>query len=80
MNDFEKIFGLAFYSSFLRKELNCDKENMIISNRCSFQMKMLSSLTCVLIYSMAKCILEHGFKDTSVLKVLKNLSTHNGIY
>ena len=80
MNDFEKIFAPAFYCSFLRKELNCDKENMIISNRCSFQMKMLSSLTCVLIYSMAKCILEHGFKDTSVLKVLKNLSTHNGIY
>ena len=37
MNDFDKTFGLAFYNSFLKIELHCDKENMLISNICSFQ-------------------------------------------
>ena len=43
MNDFDKIF--AFSNSFLKVKLNCDKENMLISNTCNFQ-KMLSNLTC----------------------------------
>ena len=50
MNDVDKTPMLAFYNSFLKIELNCDKENMIISNTNSFQKKMLSNLTCVLIY------------------------------
>ena len=50
MNDFDKTFALAFYYSFLKIELHCDKEIMIIFNTCSFQKKM-SNLTCVLIYS-----------------------------
>ena len=32
MNDFDKIFVLAFYNFFLKIELNCDEENMIILN------------------------------------------------
>ena len=36
MNDFDKTFVLAFYNSFLKIESNCDKENMFISNTCSF--------------------------------------------
>ena len=31
-NDFDKTFVLAFYNSFLKIELDCDKENMIILN------------------------------------------------
>ena len=45
MNDFDKIFFFTFYNSFLKIELNCDKENMLILNICSFQKKMLSNLT-----------------------------------
>ena len=63
MNDFDKIFVLAFYNSLLKVELNCDKENMLILNTCSFQKKMLSNSTCALIYSLTKCVLEDGFKD-----------------
>ena len=36
---------------------------------CSFQKKMLSNLTCVLIYSLTKYVLEDGFKDSCVLKI-----------
>ena len=70
MNDFDKTFALAFYTSFLKIELNCDKENMIIFNTCSFQKKMLSNLTCVLIYSLTKCVLAESSKDSCVLKIL----------
>ena len=56
MNDFDETF-------FLKIELNCDKENMlilnacifqkkIILNACSFQKKMLSNLTFVLLYPL----------------------------
>ena len=34
---------------------------------------MLSNFTCVLIYSLTKCALEDGFKDSCVLKILQNL-------
>ena len=37
MDGFDKTFALAFCNSFLKKELNCDKENMLILNTCSFQ-------------------------------------------
>ena len=60
MNDFDKTFVLAFYKSFLKKEWNCDEENMLILNTCSFQKKM-HNLLCVFIYS---------FKDNCVLKIL----------
>ena len=43
MNDSNKTFMRAFYNSFLKIKLNCDKEN-------SFPKKILSKLTCVLIY------------------------------
>ena len=59
----------AFYNSFLKIELNCDKENLITFNKCSFQKKMLSNLTWVLmIYSLTKCVLKDSFKDSSLLK------------
>ena len=48
MNDFDKTFVLAFYKSFPKIKLNCNKENMLILNTCSFQKKMLCNLTCVL--------------------------------
>ena len=32
MNDFDKIFVLAFYNSFLKIRLNCYEENMLILN------------------------------------------------
>ena len=44
---------------------------MLILNTCSFQNNMLSNLTCVLIYSLTKCVLEDGFKDSCVLKFCK---------
>ena len=69
MNDFDKTFVLAFYNSFLKVELNCNKENILILNKCSFQ-KMLSNITCVLIYSLTNCVLEDGFKDCCLLKIL----------
>ena len=63
MNDFDKTFVLAFYNSFMRIRLNCDKENMLILNTNSFQKKMLSNLTCILIYSLTKCVLEDGSEN-----------------
>ena len=40
----------AFYNSFLKIELNCEKENHVnFKYTCSFQ-KMLSDLTFALIY------------------------------
>ena len=45
INDFDKTFVLAFYNSFLKIKLNCDKKNMSILNTCSFQKKMLPNLT-----------------------------------
>ena len=54
MNDFDKIFEVAFYNSFLKIKFNCDKENMLILNTGNFQKKMLSNLPCVLIYSLKK--------------------------
>ena len=52
MNDSDKTFVFAFYNSFLKIELNCDKKSMLILNTCSFQRKT-SNLTYVLIiYSL----------------------------
>ena len=81
MNDFGKTFVLAFYSSFLKIKLNCDKENILILNTYSFQ-KMLSNLICVPIYSPSKFVLEDSFKDSSVLKILENLQKyiHDRVY
>ena len=71
IKDFDKTFVLVFCNSFLKMvELNCDKENTLILNAYSFQKKKLSNSTCVLIYSLTKCILEDGFKDSCVLKIL----------
>ena len=41
MNDFDKKCVLPFYNSFLKIELNCNKENIVILNTCSFQKKFL---------------------------------------
>ena len=81
MNDFGKTFVLAFYSSFLKIKLNCDKENILILNIYSFQ-KMLSNLICVPTYSPSKFVLEDSFKDSSVLKILENLQRyiHGRVY
>ena len=55
-------YVFAFYNSFLKIELNCDKENHVnFKYTCSFQKKM-SNLACM-IWSLAKCVLEDGFKD-----------------
>ena len=67
-HDFDKKFVLAFYNSFLKIILNCDNEDMLILDTCSFQQKMLSNLPCVLIFSLTKFVLEDGFKDSCVLK------------
>ena len=81
-NDFGKTFVLVFYNSFLKIESNCDKENMFISNTCCFQKKMLSNLTCFLIYSLTKCALEDGFEDICLRKILQNLQKyiHTRVY
>ena len=39
-----KTSVLAFYNSFLKIEINCDKENMVTLNTGSFQKKMLSNI------------------------------------
>ena len=62
MNDFDKTFVLAFYNCCLKINLNCDKENMFILNTCSFQKRILSNLTYILIYSFTKCCLEMVLK------------------
>ena len=61
---------LAFYIYFLKLELNCDEENMFILNIRSFQEKMLSNLAYALTYSLTKYVIEDGFKDSRILKVL----------
>ena len=65
-----KYFCLLFTVFFLKIKLNCDKENMIVLNTCSFQKKMLSNLTCVLIYLLTECIFEDGFKDSCAMKIV----------
>ena len=49
MNYFDKTFALVLYNSFLKIKSNCNKEDMLILNTCSFQ-KMWSNFTCALIY------------------------------
>ena len=51
MNDFDRTFVLAFYNCFLY--INCDKENMLILNTCSFQ-KISSNLICITGYFSPK--------------------------
>ena len=46
MNDFDKT---SPKNSSLKIELDCDKENMLILNACSFQKKVMSNFPCVLI-------------------------------
>ena len=70
MNGFDKTFLFAFYSFFLKIKLNCDRENMIVLNTCSFQKKMLLNVTCVLIYLLTECVFEDGFKDSCVMKIM----------
>ena len=67
INDFDKTFVFVFYNFFLKTELNCYKENISILNSCSFQIKILSNVTCILIYSLTKWVLEDGFKDSCLL-------------
>ena len=44
---------------------------------------MLSNLACVLIYLLILFVIEDGFKDSYVLKILKNLhnipTVHDGV-
>ena len=65
MKGFGKIFVLVFHNYFLKIKLTCDKENMLISNTCSFQKKMLSNLTCYVNKSMA----EFTVKEITVFRV-----------
>ena len=43
MNDFDKTFVLAFYNSFLKIELNCDKRKL-----CFFQLHAVFKRRCCL--------------------------------
>ena len=67
---FDKKCLPAFYNSFLKIELKCDKENHVNFKSCNFQKKMLSNLTCSDLRSLRKCALEDGLKDSCVLKIL----------
>ena len=70
MNDFDKKFVLAF-NSFLKIQLNYDKENNDIFKSMQFSEEDVVYITFVLlIYSLTKCVLEDGFKDSCVLKNL----------
>ena len=68
--DFNKTFVPAFYNYFLKIKLNCDKENMLNLNTCSFQKKILPNVTSVVIYLLTIYVIEDGFKDNCVLKTL----------
>ena len=70
MNDFDKTFVLAFYNSFLKIKLNCDKNSILLSNTYSFQKNMLSNLTYVLIYSLSS----ENFVE------LVEIYIHDGVY
>ena len=70
MNDFDKTFLSAFYYFFLKIKLNCENKNVLNLNTCSFQRKMFSNLKYVLIYSLTTRVLEDGFKQSCVLKIL----------
>ena len=57
MNDFDKIFVLAFYNYFLKIALNFDKENMYMQ----FSQ-----------YNVVEVSMCSDFKDNSVLNILRN--------
>ena len=42
MNEFDKTVVLTFYNSFLKIELNFDKENMLILNNAVFKRRCLT--------------------------------------
>ena len=63
MNDLTKHL-FTFYNSLLKIQLNCDRDNMLISNTCSFQKMMLSNWKCVLIYSWTKRFLEDRLENS----------------
>ena len=62
-------YVLAFYNSFLKTDLNCDEEIMLILNTHSFRRKILSTLESVMIYLLTNCVLEDVLK-TAVLETL----------
>ena len=68
MNGSDKKFVLASYNTFLKIELKLIviKKIMLMLNASSFQKKILSNLTCILIYSLTKCALEDSLKDSAV--------------
>ena len=68
MNGSDKKFVLASYNTFLKIELKLIviKKIMLMLNASSYQKKILSNLTCILIYSLTKCALEDGLKDSAV--------------
>ena len=49
------------FTLYSQKE-RLDPLTVPLLNTCSFQKKILSNLTCVLIYSLARFVLENGFK------------------
>ena len=52
---------------------------MLTLHTRSFQKKMLSNLTCILIYSLTECDLEDVLKCSgSFVKFAKNI--HDGVY
>ena len=71
-NDFDEKFVLALLKIIFckKKKKIVIKKILLILNIYSFQKKMLSNLTYVLIYSLTKCISKDGFKDSCVLKIL----------
>ena len=54
-------YVFAFCNSFSENSIKCDLENYVnFKYTCSFQRKVLPNLTCVVIYSLRKCVLEGG--------------------
>ena len=69
----EKICGcfLQFYNSFLKIELNCDKGSHVTFKQMLFSKEAVVSLNmCYGDFSLIKCVLEGGFNDSFVLKIL----------
>ena len=45
------------------------KKTVNFKYTCSFQVKILPNLLCVLIYPLTKCLVEDGFKDCKKISV-----------
>ena len=74
-----KKIVFAFYNCFLKIELDCHKEYHVYFKYAQFSKEVV---VYALIYSLSKGILEDGFQDSCVLKILLNLHRNidDGVY